>query len=216
MGGVTTVTAAEHSPFIRLRIKARAAAVWVIERTPLISGLPNCSYNHFRDATKETFVKLILSTSPLWLGSLIVFGVGKTEKTTEAYLNILNSSVSKGEMLLFATSAIAPIFFFALTPPKHDRDFPGRLSHIVCGLLIFMICTALFGAQRAGANIDPNFIRPGSVIMFGFATFMIFVATVYKNWRDQAPEKLKLSEDLILGRKDEADFLARAKERSGD
>src|SRR5258707_1582433 len=134
----------------RVWFHLRSTFVFCVRHSAVIGGLPRCKDRHFRDATKETVIRFILSTSPLWLGSLIVFGVDTGEgKTFSGYLKVLVASFSKGELLIFATSAVAPIFFFALTPPKYTRDFPGRLSHVVCGLLVFMICTALFGAQRS-------------------------------------------------------------------
>jgi hypothetical protein len=58
-----------------------------------------------------------------------------------------------------------------------------------------MICTALFGVQQSGVKIDPNFILPSSVIIYIIALFMIFIATVYRNWRDTAEELIKVAEN---------------------
>jgi hypothetical protein len=147
------------------------------------------------DAAKEVIVNLILSTSPLWLGSLITFSIDDTEpKSLTAYLHVFIKSLADGEMLIYATAAIAPMFYFALTTPKTARDFPSRLSHVVFGLLIFMICTALFGVQRSGVKIDPNFVLPGSIIIYLGALAMIFIATVYRNWRDTSDEFIKAAE----------------------
>jgi hypothetical protein len=192
-------------------------AGWCVRRLPLISGLPECKYPHYRDAVKKVVVNLILSTSPLWLGSLIVFSVDvQRAKTFSAYVSVLRDALSEGEMLIFATAAIAPMFYFALTPPRAaaTRDFPGRISHIVCGLLIFMICTALFGAQRSGVKIDPNFILPGSLVVYCIAILMIFVATVYRNWRDSSDEVARAAEEIAKTGEDR--FLAAAMEHRNE
>jgi hypothetical protein len=97
-------------------------------------------------------------------------------------------------MLLYATAAIAPMFYFALTTPKAARDFPSRLSHIILGVLIFMICMVLFGVQRSGATLDPKFILPVSTVIYLSALAMIFVATVYRNWRDGSDDIIKAAE----------------------
>ena len=196
-------------------VKILQFAGWAARHLPLISGLPDCTYPHVRDAAKEVVVNLILSTSPLWLGSLIIFSVDTERvKTFSGYFAVLTHSLSDGEMLIFATAAIAPMFYFALTPPRSSRDFPGRISHIMCGLLIFMICTALFGAQRSGVKIDPNFILPGSLIIYSFAIFMIFVATAYRNWRDFSDEIIHEAEQIT--KTDEQSFLAAAKEHRNE
>jgi hypothetical protein len=166
-----------------------------VRRLPLISGLPDCNYYHVRDAVKEVMVNLILSTSPLWLGSLITFSIdSKIPKTFGAYLDVLLRSLADGTMLLYATAAIAPMFYFALTTPKAARDFPSRLSHIILGFLIFMVCMVLFGVQRSGVTIDPAFILPVSVVIYISALAMIFIATVYRNWRDASDDVLKAAE----------------------
>ncbi len=174
----------------------KIASIWWIRHVPLISGLPDCKLQHCTDAAKEVFVNLLLSTSPLWLGSLITFSINTgTPKTLSGYGEVLLKSLSHGAMLIYATAAISPIFYFALTRPRNDKDFPSRLSHVVFGLLIFMICTALFGVQRSGVKIDPNFVLPGSIIIYSFSTAIIFVATIYRNWRDASEEFIRAAEN---------------------
>src|SRR5579864_5428060 len=167
--------------------RIRVALGWCVRRLPLFSGLPDCKYYHYRDAVKELVVNLIFSTSPLWLGSLITFSINTTmPKTFGSYCAILGKSVADGTMLIYDTAAIAPMFYIALTTPKASRDFPSRLSHIVLGFLIFMVCMVLFGVQRSGTTLDPNFILPVSIVIYLSALVMIFVATIYRNWRDAA------------------------------
>jgi hypothetical protein len=177
-----------EKPWIRPILKRLLAALkWCVRRLPLFSGLPDCNYYHYRDAFKELVVNLIFATSPLWLGSLITFSINTaTPKTFSAYWAILGKSVSDGTMLIYATAAIAPLFYFSLTTPKSTRDFPSRLSHIVLGFLIFMVSMVLFGVQRSGTTLDPNFILPVSIVIYISALVMIFVATIYRNWRDAA------------------------------
>jgi hypothetical protein len=183
----------------------------IVFHLPLVSGLPKCKGIHYVEAGKEFFVNLILSTSPLWLGSLITFSVDeRTEKTFHGYLKVLTGSAAGGEMLIYSTAAIAPIFYFALTKERPDRDFPSRLSHIVSGLLIFMICTALFGVQRSGVKIDPNFVMPMSLAIYVFALAIIFLATVYRNWRDGAGDVIGAAENKP--KSDEDAFVAAARE----
>jgi hypothetical protein len=183
----------------------------IVRHLPLVSGLPDCNRFQLRDAVKEVFVNFVLSTSPIWLGSLITFGVDTSKaKTFSEYLNVLIKSVSDGAMLIYATAAIAPLFYFSLTRPKSLRDFPGRISHIVCALLIFMICTALYGVQQSGVKIDPNFILPSSVFIYALAISMIYIATVYRNWRDTAEEVIGEAE--TAPRTQERMFVDQAKE----
>lgn len=149
------------------------------------------------ESFKEVFVSMLLSTMPLWLGSLITFSVATQHyKTFSGYFSAFVGSVSDGEMLIYATAAIAPMFYFALATTERPRDFPGRLSHIICGLLIFMVCTALFGVQRSGVKLNPDFVLPASAVLYFFAIVMIYIATTYRNWRDAAETVIRRAETL--------------------
>jgi hypothetical protein len=174
----------------------RSVFIRCIRHLPFISGLPDCKPYHYIDAAKEVIINFILSTSPLWLGSLIIFGIDTTKpKTLGNYGEVLIKSLGEGAMLIYATAAIAPMFYFALTKTRTNRDFPSRLSHIVFGLLIFMICAALFGVQQSGIKVDPNFVLPSSIIIYLTAILIIFIATVYRNWRDASDEFIKAAEN---------------------
>jgi hypothetical protein len=187
----------------------RMMFVSCVNHLPLVSGLPECKPDHYVEAVKEVIVNLILSTSPLWLGSLITFSIDTTTpKTISGYRAVFTQNLQNGATLIYATAAISPMFYFSLVRTKTERDFPSRLSHNVFGLLIFMVCTALFGVQQSGVKIDPNFVLPSSIIIYLAAIFMIFIATVYRNWRDTSDEFIKAAENQP--RVAENDFVQRA------
>lgn len=193
----------------------------LVRRLPIISGLRDCTWRDHREACKEVAVNFVLSTSPLWLGSLIVYAIDpKMDLSLSGYLRVALRAMSDGELLLFATSAIAPIFYFSLTPPtSKERDYPSRLSHIVSSLLIFMICVALFGAQRAGGKLNPTLIFPMSVYVYVFALTIIYIATVYRNYRDYREEiGEKFAEDFDPSdeQQQEDAFLRKVKEHRSE
>jgi hypothetical protein len=96
--------------------RGRVISEWIIRRTPLICGFPDCRTRHFIASIKEVFINLILSTTPLWLGALITFGVDvKQPKTWLNYGSTLANTVSGGEMLIYATAAIAELLPVRLT-----------------------------------------------------------------------------------------------------
>jgi hypothetical protein len=188
----------------------------LIRTLPLVSGLPDCRLVDYKESCKEIFVSFILSTSPIWLGSLITFGVDPNHKKTwHQYFIVLAETLRSGEMLIYATAAIAPIFYFALVKGRDNtKDYPSRISHIVSALLIFMVGTALFGVQRSGGKMDPDFVLPSSLILYGFAMVVIFLATIYRNWRDIPGEVIRTAETRASA--DEDDFTTRAMRHRND
>lgn len=184
-------------------MKVRRSGSALMRHMPWISGLPDCRIGDYQEATKEVFVNLILSTSPLWLGSLITFGVDPHHKKTWArYWEVLLQTLRGGELLIYATAAIAPIFYFALVRGRQSRDYPSRISHIVSALLIFMVGTTLFGVQRSGVAVDPDFILPSSALLYGFSLVIIFLATLYRNWRDVSPNTIDTAEKQAVNEED--------------
>ncbi|WP_238330657.1 hypothetical protein, partial [Pseudomonas aeruginosa] len=55
----------------------------LVRAVPLIDGLPDLEWEHFKSAVKELFFTTLLSTSPLWIGafaaSLISAGTSQSE-----------------------------------------------------------------------------------------------------------------------------------------
>lgn len=113
----------------------RMMFVSCVNHLPLVSGLPECKPDHYIEAVKEVIVNLILSTSPLWLGSLITFSIDTTTpKTISGYRAVFTQNLQNGAMLIYATAAISPMFIFPWLGQKRREIFQAgsRITYLVC------------------------------------------------------------------------------------
>lgn len=156
-----------------------------VECIPLISGLSECSSDDYGEALKELFSTLVIATSPIWLGAIVILIAkpGVKPPLIGAYWNIVLENVKKGELIIYCTTLLAPVFYLVLHDRKMEKAFPSRLSSIIVALVILFISGAIFAVQRAGLYFNPNAVFQVSVWLFFIAIFILYLAFVYNNSR---------------------------------
>lgn len=151
----------------------------MIEKLPLIGGLVNCSAKDFLEAFEELFLKQFFSLSPIWLWAFVmkITEQGKNKRLAD----IITDSVSHGELFLYCTSILAPIFYMALSERKTSRTFPNKLSHIVFVVTIISLSSIFFVLNRKGEPFNIQNVFTFSIIFYSVSLLLIYIATVYKN-----------------------------------
>jgi len=145
-----------------------------IRLIPLFGGLVDCTLRDHWNSLGETMVTLVLSTTPLWLGALIIYLTAAL-----GYGPALRSTVSRGELFMYSTALLAPIFWIALVDPPGARRFPSKVSHMIIIAVIDMIAAVCFGLNVAGKELNPVRAFPLSVFLFGTAVVLFYLGTVY-------------------------------------
>jgi hypothetical protein len=81
---------------------------------PIFGNLLECDAHDHWESLGQSTVLFVLSTMPIWLGTLIVYATG--EKVGSVGFKIaFYSTINKGELFMYATAFLAPIFWIALT-----------------------------------------------------------------------------------------------------
>lgn len=174
-------------------------------KIPLIGHLTDTNTADHWTAVIELTPRLILSTLPFWLGSIVIYATDSAPD--KRYLSILVSTVNQGELLIFCTSLLAPFFYMALHDPAGSRAFPSKLSHAIFVVVITVICSVLFSLRRAGVWVDLPFVLNTSFGLTLFSLFLIYLAMVY--------HRARLRDPGAVMRESQADFVdALAKHRS--
>jgi len=158
--------------------------VWIkntLRKLPLIGGLIDCRWIDHIEAFKEFFINLVFSAMPIWLGGMIIYAMDKSiEKSLwKAVVN----TFFQGELFMYAAAMVAPIMYMALKPEKNAPNFPGQIGHIVIISLIGVTSAVFFALQRTGVWLDMQFIFPMSVFLYISSLFLLYLATVYRNYR---------------------------------
>lgn len=159
----------------------------IVREIPIFGGLVDCDRHDHWESLGQTTVLFVLSSMPIWLGTLIVYATG--EKTGCAALKTaLLGTISRGELFMYSTAFLAPIFWIALTDKPNMRVFPGKVSHIVLMVIISVIAAVFFGLQTAGNRLIQPFTFHLSVAMFFTSLILLYLGILYHESRiEDAP-----------------------------
>jgi hypothetical protein len=159
-----------------------------VRKAPLLGGLVDCDGSDHWEALGQTFVLLLFSTVPIWLGSLIVYGSGKI-LAAAAFKDAIHGSIANGELLIYCTALLAPIFWVSLANLPGVRAFTNKTSHIVLIVLIDFLAGAFFGLISASKPLNDTFIFQSSAFLFGFSIVLLYLGTVYHVSRIAKPPR---------------------------
>jgi len=147
-------------------------------RAPLVGGLMDCEGADHWEALGQTFVLLLFSMAPIWLSSLIVYGNGR-DLTGSALRGAIYGSVARGELFMYCTALLAPIFWIALVDLPGARAFPSKISHMVLIGVTGLLAGAFFGLISAGEPLNAVFTFRASALLFGFSVVLLYLGTLY-------------------------------------
>lgn len=150
--------------------------------TPLVGGLVDCDASDHWKALGQTFIVLLFSTAPIWLGALIVYGSGD-DLSYGALRIAMRRSIANGELYMYCTAILAPIFWVALVDLPGARVFPSKMSHMVLIGIIDSVAAVFFGLISAGKPLNHIFTFETSTYMFLFSTVLLYLGTVYHESR---------------------------------
>ena len=171
---------------------------------PILGGLIVCDGRDHWNALGQMTVLFVLSTMPIWLGTLIVYATGVFTGYLGAGLAV-HSTIARGELFMYATAFLAPVFWIALTDrPGQDR-FPSKLSHIVVMVVILVIAAVFFGLETAGNKLNQKFTLGLANITFVASSALLYLGILYHEHRDRRDAANKMKQD-------EQDFTAKFRE----
>jgi len=155
------------------------------KKIPLIGGLADCTYKDHKKAAKEFFFALLFSTVTFWL-SAFVLKVFRAN-AEKGYFDLLHSTLSNGELLIFAVSFLGPIFLIALSDRQGKREFPGREWHILALMCVASIAAVLFAQVKTAHDtsdgltfLNMSFVVIASYWLAGGALLLRYLTMVYQ------------------------------------
>lgn len=156
----------------------------MLRRLPLLSGLADSEIEGHIEAAKEVLSSMVIATSPIWLASIVIYARDQNlEKTWDSYKSTLISLIIGGELFIYCSAIVAPIFYIVVLTWRRQREFPGRLSIILSGVIVIGVSFTFYGIQKAGAWVDVDFIFPLSYYLFAFSIVLYYIVKVYDNAR---------------------------------
>ena len=151
---------------------------------PLLTSFIECKARHRKDAFKEIFLILLLSLLPIWGGALLNIAVVNSNEI--GFIEAINNLIKNGELILYSTSILAPIFYLVLHEPQGGRKYPERYFQGVVILFLLIISLLLFSAQRQTS--ENTYVFNWSVLIFSVSVVFLYLATVFRNWMNDSPD----------------------------
>ncbi len=170
----------------------------LLAKVPLFGSLTDCTFRDHAAAIKELSTVHIFSTAPIWLGIYIVYVSGNSGDFS-SFVSACLSTISGGELFIYCTMMLAPLFWIALEDPKGASVFPTRRPHMVLIGIVNLFAACSFGLLKTGQFQRPDLILLASGVLFSVSLLLLYLGTVYHNSR------LQLSGKILQGQT--ADFL---------
>src|SRR5258708_6092503 len=101
-----------------------------LRTVPLFGGLVDCRWQDHWESLGQISVILIMSTTPIWLAALLIYA-SENQIGDITFGAAVYKTVSRGQLFMYCTSFLAPLFWIALVDPKGARMFHSRLPHML-------------------------------------------------------------------------------------
>jgi hypothetical protein len=93
-----------------------------LRKFPLFGGLIDCGLKDHWEATSQILITLILSTTPIWLATLLLDAM-TDGAGYPAMKSAFLSTIANGELFMYCTALLAPMFWIALDDPPGAGAF---------------------------------------------------------------------------------------------
>ncbi|ROM60404.1 hypothetical protein [Pseudomonas rhodesiae] len=158
--------------------------------SPIISGMADLSWKHYKESIKEVFFTVLLGTSPLWLAAVFssfsdASPVVSGGDVLDVFWRNLMKTIESGALIVYSASLVSPILYMAAQDIKRDgamKVFPSKGSHIIFVLIVQLVATIYFFKQSSPDTINSGFAYYSSIWLFPFSILILFVAMCYKSW----------------------------------
>jgi hypothetical protein len=154
---------------------------------PLVGGLAEARWRDHREAAKEVSVNILLSTAPIWLGCLFLW---VSQKFAMSPGEVVIRNVENGELFIYATSIVAPMYYFIFKESEGNQKFPNAGSFMLISAIVLLIGGCGFALTRLGTVLGTSFrwdevtLFVFSAILYLIAVIVVYLAHVYRNWRE--------------------------------
>ncbi len=154
---------------------------------PLLGGLVDARGRDHLEAMKEIGINILVSTAPIWLGCLFLELFRKYELPLG---QAIGKNVETGELFLYATSILAPLYYFIFKEEEGIQRFPNAGSFILLSLVVVLVGVAGFTFTRLGPVLgislswDEATMFTFSLTLYLISIVIVYLAHVYRNWRE--------------------------------
>lgn len=169
-----------------------------LEQTPIIGGLVRCQAADHLLALKEFVIAIVFSTATFWLSACILMYLDANRNVN--YVQLLASTVSNGELFIFAVGFLGSTLIVAFDDPKGARQFPGQIWHAVALFVLGLLCAGSFALVRLASDdelslkLNQELLFRASLWLASIAALLRYLAIVYRKFTLRPDDLMKESE----------------------
>lgn len=155
----------------------------ILRNVPLFGGLVDCEPINYWTSLGQVLVVLLLSTVPIWLGTLEGYALTSDQSAPARFALLLREAIGTSGLFPFCPALLAPIFWMALIDPPGARAFPSKLTHMVFIAVVDVIAAVFVGPFVDRLNLNAHFTFNLSLFLFLFSLLLLYLATLYHESR---------------------------------
>ncbi len=156
---------------------AKDSLAFYFSKIPLLGGLVHCTLRDHLAAVAEFLTTLFFSFLPL----LIAYLVEWSNNHEASFTASINKNLYNGELLLYVSSLLSPIFYLVLKNRGDADRFPSKMSHLLLYFSLILLASYVFGQRRSGFIFDPISISMISKYVFYISLPLFYLVLVYNN-----------------------------------
>src|SRR5438045_5777929 len=115
-----------------------------IRRLPILGGLADARWRDHREAFKEVAIGIFFSTAPIWLGCIFLIAA----RGFTSLGDVIHKNLEHGEMFIYATASVAPLYYFIFKDYEGPEKFPNALGFMLLAASVLLLGGCGFAITR--------------------------------------------------------------------
>ncbi len=140
---------------------------------PLIDGIKASKWQHHKVALAEVGITAVVSFVPLIASAMFLL---LDSQEGISVLASFREVVSKGELVVYASSIIAPVFYLCLKDPPVVEKIP----QFVFAFVIFILCVVMYTLNYSGNVNNFELLVTWSYWLVGSSIIVWYLSTLFR------------------------------------
>lgn len=164
-----------------------AAPAWLCgfcAKIPILGALSQTTLKDHAEALKRLCLPLIISTAPIWGGTLVLFVKHTLSNPDNPLLDLWNCFkiiIQNGELFIYSASTLAPVMYIVTRERSDISSFPGKYTFIALVWVCSALATIIFTTERYIPQQLPDVMLNFSMAVYVLAVLVFYFALVYDN-----------------------------------
>ncbi|WP_343759266.1 hypothetical protein [Deinococcus depolymerans] len=159
----------------------------------------------------EWVINFTFSTSPLWLGTLALAAIDKSDNHLFSnYISKFPNLYQKGELFSYSIAALAPVIYIAIKLRKEEKYSDKAIGLLLLSILFAIISSVLIATSLSNSNFNGQSTLSLSITVFWVCFALLFIAIFINN--QASPESQMIDANDVIATEGQ-NFASRFRDR---